>query len=297
MIERSTRLFVGLLVLLAAAPQASPQTAESGSSTGQVAARKSGKSGNSRSSPASGASPGALPGLCFQPGVGWQSIPIEQPGEAATRETNASMGIEVSGSASGANPQSAYPRLSGAKQAHSTECAGKSTDERVLGAGVNKKFTTLNSTIKSAGSTTKSGTVTPLQVNSPYRQNGAGGPNGSGGPEPTRMTAVPSAPPSTASEGGADAPSDQPGDRAFHAYISSIKLRRLIRNASDFQTRMKLQQLQDNPANQLHHARVDPKTGHTVRRPLKGERRSSSPGSVTHSGPRDNPRTLLSSSR
>jgi hypothetical protein len=269
MIERSARLFVSLLVLLAAAPQASPQTAQSGSSTSQGAARKSGKSGNSRSSPASGAIPGALPGLCFQPGVGWQSMLTEQPSKAATRDTNASKGLEVSGSASGATPQSAYPGLSGAKQVHSTECAGKSTDDRVLGVGVDKKF--LNRTAISARSTTKPGR------------------------EPARMTALPSAT-SAASEGEADAPSGQPGDRAFHAYISSIKLRRLIRNAPDLQTRMKLQQLQHNPANQLHHARVDTKTGRAARRPLKGERvsRSSSPGSVTHGGPRGNPRTLLS---
>jgi hypothetical protein len=290
MIERNTRLFVSLLVLLAAAAPASPQAAPSGSSTSRVATGKNGKSGNSRSSLATGATPGPSSRLCFQPGVGWQSILPGQPSEAATRDTNASMGLEVSGSASGANPQSAYPRLSGAKQVHSAECAGKLTEDQVPGVGIDKKSTALNSTIRSAGSTTKPGPVTPLRGNSPYHLNGTGG-SGTG-----RTTAVPSAPASAASEGGPDAPSDLLGVRAFHAYTSSIKLRRLIRNAPDFRTRIRLQQLQDNPANQLHRARVDTKAGQAARRPLKAERvsRSSSMGSVTHGGPRDNSRTLLS---
>ena len=62
---------------------------------------------------------------------------------------------------------------------------------------------------------------------------------------------MPPVPTYSASEAGPDEHSDQVGDRAFHAYISPIKLRRLIRNAPDFRTRMKLQQLQNNPATQF----------------------------------------------
>jgi hypothetical protein len=279
MIERNTRLFVSLLVLLAAAAPASPQTAPSGSSTSRVATGKNGKSGNSRSSPANGATPGPSSRLCFEPGAGWQSTLTAQPGEPATRGTNASLG---------ANPQSAYPRVSGAK--HSAECGGKLTEDQMLGVGIDAKSTILSPAVRPAGSTTKPGPVTALRVNSPYHL------NGSGGPGPGRSTAVPSAPASAVSEGGPDAPSDLLGVRAFHAYTSPIKLRKLIRNASDFRTRIRLQQLQDNPANQLHRARVDTKTGQAARRPLKAERmrRSSSPGAATHGGPRDNSRTLLS---
>ena len=35
---------------------------------------------------------------------------------------------------------------------------------------------------------------------------------------------------------------------------------------------MKLQQLQNNPATKLHHARVDTKTGQAASKPLQGER-------------------------
>src|ERR1700692_2922692 len=126
MIELRTRILVGLLVLLAAMPEASPQTAQSGPPTRQVVVSKTGKLGNNGSSPATRATPGALPGLCFQPGVGWQSILPEPPGVPATPGTNGSMGLAERGSASGANLQSAYARFSSAKQAQSVEGAGNS---------------------------------------------------------------------------------------------------------------------------------------------------------------------------
>jgi hypothetical protein len=273
MIELSPRLFVCLMALLAAAPVASSQTPRSDSSSSQVAAGKSGKPRNNRRS---GATSGASPSLCFQPGVGWQSTFTDQPIEPE------------SGLASEAKRQSANPRLPGVQPAHSTDCAGNVTDERIPGVGVGKKFTPLNRAIGSAGSMTKPGKVTPR----PVYLNGAGILNGSGASKPARMTpsAVASAPTSAAPE----APADQPGGRAFHAYISSIKLRRLIRNASDFRTRIKLQQLQNNPANQPHHARGDTKPGSAAGRPLQAERVSRVSGSVTRGGPRDHPGTLLS---
>jgi hypothetical protein len=292
MIELRTRILVGLLVLLAAAPEASPQTAQSGPPTRQVALRKTGKLRNNGSSPATGATPGAMPGLCFQPGVGWQSIHPEAPGVPATPGTNGSIGLEVSRSTSVANAQSIHGRSSSAKQAYAAECAGNSINKKALGAGV-EKFTILNrpQTMRSAGST-KPSTVTSLHVNSPYYA------NGSAGLEPVGMmpSALPPTPTYFASEAEPDARSDQVGVRAFHAYISSIKLRRLIRNAPDFRTRIKLQQLQNNPATQLHKARVGTKTGAAARRPLHGEHANRTPSrrSDTHDRPRDNPRTLHS---
>jgi hypothetical protein len=271
--ELSTQLLVGLLVLLAAAPEASPQTAQSGPPTRQVSLRKPGKLGNNGSSPATGATPGAMPGLCFQPGVGWQSILPEPPGARATPDTNSPIGLEVSSSTSVAHAQSIYSRSSSVKQAHVAECAGISTNKKVLGAGI-EKFTILNrpGTIRSAGST-KPGMVTSRHAHSPL-------------PVPTNF----------ASEAELDGHPDQAGVRNFHAYISSIKLRRLIRNAPDFRTRITLQQLQNNPANQLHKAKVVSKTGALARRPLQGEpaNRTSSSRSNTHDRPREKPRTLFS---
>jgi len=297
MIERRTRILVGLLVLLVAIPEASPQTAQSGPPTRQVVVRKTGKLRNNGSSLATGTTPGPLSGLCFQPGVGWQSILPEPPGVPATPGTNGSIGLEVSRSTSVANAQSIYAQSSRPKQAYAAECAGNSINKKALGAGV-EKFTILNrlGTIRPAGST-KPGTVTSLHVNSPYH-NSPYHANGSAGLESVGMTpsAMPPAPTYFASETESDAHPDQVGVRAFHAYTSSIKLRRLIRNAPDFRTRIKLQQLQNNPATQLHKARVGIKTGAAAGRPLHGERanRTSSRRSDTHDRRRDNPRTLSS---
>jgi hypothetical protein len=245
----------------------------------QVAVRERGKSGNNGTSSATGATPGALPGLCFQPGVGWQRILPEPPGAPAAPGTDTSIVLAERGSASGANPESVYARFSNAKQAQSAECAGNSANKKALGAGVN--FIILNhpQTIRRAGST-KPGTVTSRHVNPPYHA------RGNAGPEAVRMmpSAMPPAPTYFASETESNARSDQVGVRAFHAYTSSIKLRRLMRNATDFRTRIKLQQLQNDLATQPHQTRVGTETGAAAGRPRHGERanRTSSRRSDTH---------------
>ena len=254
MIELRTQIFGGLLVLLAAAPEASPQTAQSGAPTRQVALRKTGKSGTNGSSPATGATPATMPGLCFEPGVGWQRILPEPSGPPATPGTNGSIGLDVSRSTSAVHAQSIYARSSNA-QPYAAGCASNSIDKKTLGAGV-EKFTILDrpQPMPFAGSP-KLGTVTSFHVNSPYHA------PGSAGLEPVGMmpSATPSAPTYFASEAGSDAHPDQADIRTFHAYTSSIKLRRLIRNAPDFRTRVQLQQLQANP--QLHQAGAATNTG------------------------------------
>jgi hypothetical protein len=284
-----TRLLVSLLLLLAANTEASPQTAQSAPPASQVVSRQTRKSGNSRSSPATGAIPGALPGLCFQPGVGWQRIPLEAPGVPAKLGTHASTGLEASGSTSVANPQSIDAQSSSAKPARSSGCAGIATNQKALIAGVGKS-TILNhpGSIRSAG-LTKPGTVPSLQVNSPHHAKGSA----DLGMTPSAM---PPASTYSGSEAEPDARADQVGDRAFHAYISSIKLRRLIRNTPDFRTRIKLQQLENNPATQSHKAGVGTQAGAAARRPLKGERASRTPSrrSDTRDQPRDNPRKNIS---
>jgi hypothetical protein len=277
MIELRTRIFGALLMLLAAAPEAIAQTVQSGPPTRQVALRKMGKSGSNGSSPATGATSGAMPGLCFQPGVGWQSILPEPSGAPATPGTHGSKGLEVSRSTNAAHAQSMYARSSSAQR--ETECGGNSINKTALGSGV-ERFTILNrpQSMRSAG-LTKRGTVTSLRVNSPYYA------NRSAGLEPVGIAPAPT---HFASETESDAHPDQVGVRAFHAYTSSIKLRRLIRNASDFRTRIKLQQLQNNP--QLHKAKA------AARGSLQGDRasRTSSRISDTHDRPRDNPQTRFS---
>jgi hypothetical protein len=254
MIELRARLFVSLLVLLAAAPEARPQT---GSSSPPGVVRKTGKTGNSRSSPAQNSMAASSPVLCFQPGVGWQRIPTGQPNGSATGD--------ASGPPAAANPPAVDARLLSAKQAQSAACAGILPDKQELGAGVGT-LTILNPNraIRSAASA-KPGAVPSFQVNSLLH------PNGSAGLNSVRMTpgAMPSASTHFASEAEPDDYADQLGGRAFHAYISPIKLRRLIRNAPDYRTRKKLQQL--NPATKLHHAKVDTNTGQLAGMLLQGE--------------------------
>jgi hypothetical protein len=228
-----------------------------------------------------------MPGLCFQTGVGWQKILPQPPGVTTTPGTHGSIGLEGSRSATAANAPSIYARSSGAQQAYVADCAGNSLNNKALGSGV-ERLTIVDrpQTIRSGGST-KPGTVTSFHGNSPSHVHGSAGLEPVGGaPAPTYV----------ASEAESDAYPEEGGVRAFHAYTSSIKLRRLIRNAPDFRTRIQLQQLQNNPAAQLHQARAATKTGAAARSPLQGERanRTSLPRSDTHDRPRGNPRKLYS---
>jgi len=236
MTELRTRLFVSLLVLLAAAPEASPQT-------GSV--HKTGKTGNSRSSPAGKSMAEPSPVLCFQPGVGWRRVPTGQPHGSAT------------GDASGPAEEA---KLLSAKQARSDECVETLRDKKGLRGSIETP-----AILNPDRAVTKPGAFTPLQVNSPLHPNG-----------------------SAASEAYED--SDQVGGRAYHAYISPIKLRRLIRNAPDYRTRKKFQQLQNHSAPKLHHARADTKPGQLAGRPLQGGRATSRRRSGANGRPGANPR-------
>jgi hypothetical protein len=280
MMELRTRLFITVLVLLASAPEAGPQTAPCGTPSSQEIVRKSGKPGNSRSLPAHKSMAEASPGLCFQPGVGWQRM--------LTAQHHGSGGTEAHGSADGANPHSVYPTSLGAKRAHSVECPGILTDKGELGAGVGTPaILNPNRSIRSAGSA-KPGSVTSSQVHAPLH------PSSNVGLHSMAVipSAVPTAPTHFASEAGPDEHADQLDARTFHAYISSIKLRKSIRNASDFRTRMRLQQLQNNPSTKLHNPRVDAKTGRVASRPPHDERDRTTPlrRSDTNGRPRGNPR-------
>jgi hypothetical protein len=278
MMELGTRLFVSLLVFLAAAPEASPQTVLSGPPSSQAAVRKTGKAGNGRASPARNSIAETSPVLRFQPGVGWQRIPTGQPNGSSTRDAR--------GPAGAVNPASVDAKSMSAKQAGPGESAGILSDKKRLGAVETTAILSPNRAIRSAGST-KLGAVTSLQV-TPFHPNGSTGMNSMR----TTPSAMPSAPTHFASKDGPDEHSDLVGERAFHAYISPIKLRRLIRNAPDFRTRMKLEQLQNNPATKLHHARVDTKRGQLASNPPQGEhvRVTSLRTSDANARPRRNPR-------
>ena len=270
MTERRTRMLVGgLLMLLAAVAEAIPQTAQSRAPTMQVDHRKTRKSENNGSSSVIGTTLGAKAGLCFQPGVGWQRI-LPEP---ATQGAHGSIGPEVTRSTSAARAPSIYVPSSSTQQA--AECAGNPINKTALGTGVGELNTLDRHQTMRSSRSTKPGTVASIHVHSPYRA-----------PAPTYL----------ASEAESDAHPDVVGVHAFHAYTSSIKLRRLIRNAPDFRTRTQLQQLQNGPAAQPHKARTATKTVVAAREPLLGERpkRTSSRRSDTHDRPHDNSRKPFS---
>ena len=275
-----TRVLAGLFMLLAAAPEARSQTAQSALPTGQVAVRKMGKSGNNGSLRSSGATAGTLPGLCFQPGVGWHRVLTKQPDESVLRDLNA--GPNEHGSAGGANPPLVSPRSSRIKQTQSVECPEVLTDKKVTGAGV-ENFTILSHsrTLRSAGATNP-GSLTSLQIHSPNYSNGNAGLG-------TVPSPIPSSPIDSATEDGPVSRPNQIGDRAFHAYLSSVKLRRLIRNTPDLQSRIKLQQLQIQLTVPSHHILKQ-----LASRTSKGERlaRTSSRRSRPQSRPQGNSRSL-----
>jgi hypothetical protein len=277
--ELKTQLLAGLFMLLAAVPETRPQIAQSGLPTVQVPVHKTGNTRKNAGSQPTGATAGSLPGLCFQPGIGWQHVLTREPDGFVARDTTTSMGPKEHDSASGANPPLVYSRLSNVRRTQSVQCPEVLKDKKVTGASVEDLTVRDRPRTVRPASPTNAGTLTSLQVHSPYYP--------SGGPGLATVRAprsvIPSSPTSFAPEDESGARSNQAGDRVFHAYLSSIKLRRLIRNTTDFRTRIKLQQLQNNPASPSH-----------ARRALNGEhgRRMSSRRSHTHDRSQSNSRSL-----
>ena len=228
---------------------------------------KTRKSGNSRSSLTTGAVPGTLPRLCFQPGVGWQRVPCR-----AIRGTSRSWARNCCPRTRGQRSQPAIDLCSVIERKASTRPIVVATsNQKALIAGA-EEVTIFNrpASIRSAGSTTP-GTVTKLQMNSPQHPHGSASFE-SGVTTPSAIPPVPTYAGSEAEQPNARA--DQVNLRAFHAYVSPIKLRRLIRNAPDYRTRIKLQQLENNPATQSRKPRV----GAAARRPLPSRRHQPAAG-------------------
>jgi hypothetical protein len=247
------RLPLSLSLLLAAATPASPQTASRDLS--RQLDHPAQKSGNSKST-----TPAVSPGLCFQTGVGWQrSFPVPM-----TPETNAPAAPEINGSSGLAAPKSIGERLSNAKQKPSPACAGVPLETRL------EKRTHLDRSERA-----NAGTLPSLGPHSP--------PKGTPSVLPPTHAHV-------ASDHAPDANPDQLDMRSYHAYISSIKLRRLIRNAPDFRTRLQLQQLEKQTVTQSQKAAVSTKD---AKAGTEGQHLGRSSSRTSDDG--DRARTLLSS--
>lgn len=218
--------------------------------------RKAAGAGNLRGSLSAGAIPGESPHLCFQPGIGWQPVSMDAFGDtdkSSAPDTPGGGGsgkIETKGAATGSSSRAVYARPSGTKQAMSNDCPGMlinamapgiAIEDMTIGkhpqAGLSSRSTNLNA-----------GAQDWLQANSVLN------PASSAASQHLLMglTTMPTggAHPSPGARSGVSAA--QINSLKTHAYVSSIELRRMMRNASDLQTRIKLQELQDRLAKQSH---------------------------------------------
>ena len=287
-------VFVTLLALLVASASARAQSggaASSGKPSSGAALQEAQpavvttakKSGNKRSMIAGASAQGGLR-LCFQPGVGWQRVPLSAVGGARdTSESGSSGGTGVKESTLSGTAKSAYAQPSGASQATNTECPGSSPSAAASGTSVDshaQSMTSIDSTGMNKGAQGRLGAnsaINPASTGSPL----------SGTMGRTSMTAR-----------GESAFGASTNGVKNQAYTSSIELRRMIRSAPDLQTRMRLQRLQDNLA-QKSRASISNLTGHQgAKEQLKNRHQNkaySSSGRGGHDNVNDG--TKLSSSR
>jgi hypothetical protein len=176
--------------------------------------------------------------LCFQPGIGWQRVPMGKPSGPGTPGSCNSDKIEAIRSATGVSSQSVYAQPNSAKQGLAPE-------------GGMEDVTTGNhaQTVTSAHSTSmNTATLASLPGNTLFNPaNGA-----TSGRRMMALTLMPSGSTHLSSGTEPGVSSDPVSDLKSHAYISSIVLRRMIRTAPDLQTRIKLQELQNKLSNKSH---------------------------------------------
>lgn len=190
--------------------------------------------------------------LCFQPGIGWQPVPEPVFGDTGKLGAphiagrGAPAGPVASGFATGGSSRLLNAQSSRGTHRRSSACPGPPMNATAIEAIVGN--VPANNQINGVAATPlvdmNGGAQYRLQTN----------------PAPTpanRFAFQPS------TMGGSSAPvggnqssagtrpgtsADQVGSLANHAYVSPIKLRRMIRNAPDLQTRMRLREMQKNLA-------------------------------------------------
>ena len=197
-----------------------------------------------RSSLATDAVPGEVSGLCFQQGVGWQRVPIVsfKP-------------VHAMGSVTAGGPEKIYQQLSGAKPTASSQCLGMLANASAPGGGVEGLMAAkmAHSGNSPQVASTNAGTQDWLHANSVI--------NPANSVSAQRLTVgLPSSSFTSkhyAQEADSDVSRDQVREIARHAYISPIKLRRMMRNVPDLQTRIALRESSDKLANRKKHSGTD----------------------------------------
>jgi hypothetical protein len=244
MIRLQKSLILGLLVCLAISQRANSQTLQGDHLTTQVAPRKAAKAGNLRGALTTDTIPKESPGLCFQPGIGWQRVPAGKPSGSGTPGCGTSSNIEATKSAAAEGLESSYAQHPGGKD----EIGPGIKLEDVI-AGNHGQATA------SGAASMNAGTLASLSGTSLFNPT-------SGAASGRRMMPLGSMPSggthrASGSEPGVSA--DQVKDLKSHAYVSPITVRRMMRNASDLQTRIKLQELQSKLSNKAHVSTVSAK--------------------------------------
>lgn len=174
--------------------------------------------------------------LCFEPGIGWQLVStpatvstemLSAPGLHMVSTLN---GRETKTSATDYGLQSAYARSAGATKAEPDECpailANPTTSGALGDSIVGNPFQTIPSVPTSSGTFQR------------------------------HFVGLGSAPigyiPASASSRSSVPAAGQIAGLKTKAYLSPIKLRRMMRNAHDLQTRIELRELQDRPTKGSH---------------------------------------------
>jgi len=224
--------------------------------TSKTGTRKSAGTGNLRGSLSMGAIPGVPSHLCFQPGIGWQPVSMQAFGDtdkSSTPDTPGSRGsgtIEAKGSVTGGSSKPVYAQPSGTRQATSNDCPGMLTNSMTPGAAMNEMTMGKESQARMSVRSTNmnAGAQNWLQANSALN------PASSTASRRLMMglTTMPTGGTHVAERTGSGLAAAQTNRLKTHVFVSSIELRRMMRQAPDLQTRIELQELQDRLAKQSH---------------------------------------------
>lgn len=215
---------------------------------------------------AGGGARGALR-LCFQPGIGWQSISLSAVGGARDMsESGSSGGTGVKQSTLSGTAKSAYAQPSGASQATNTECPGSSPGAAASGVSMDSHAQSMTS-INSTGMNT--GAQDWLGANSAINPASTGASQGG------------TAGLSSMAAGRTSVVGARTNGLKYKAYTSPIELRRMIRSAPDMQTRKKLQKQQETLARKSTRSSDHSRNERSMKEQQTGKHRGSNASKIT----------------
>lgn len=255
---------------IAPSDSATPSISQAESEAGKRYTQQSpgGKNRNNiRSMLASGGDSGKSSGLCFQPGVGWQRIP-QNSLDSAPKISSAGSNAVASEMSTSANSNGLSSKMN---QINSDQCPSSLTDALAHGALIENKTgeqpqaTDSNMRTNSMNSGAQdwldantllnpSSSLTSTRLTMGLGSNLSSGKHFSQGAEPNSS-------------------SDSVQQFESHAYISPIKLRRMMRNAPDLETRLKLRRLSEKQKKKSK----EPAEDHSLFKDEKSQAKSSRP--------------------